>query len=82
MICPHCGELTPPGPLDVRNCAPQSSARNDNSLTMLSRLVRWMLAWRQGTRPRPPGASPLRGTFHARIRESPDEGAALRSRET
>lgn len=26
MFCPHCGELAPPGPLDVRESAPQSPA--------------------------------------------------------
>lgn len=23
MFCEHCGELAPPGPLDVRGCAPR-----------------------------------------------------------
>ena len=50
MICPHCGELAPPGPLDVRNCAPRLSARSDTSLTMLSRVLRWLLARRQRMR--------------------------------
>lgn len=50
MICPHCGELAPPGPLDVRNCAPRLSARNDTSLPILSRLLRWLPARPQGMR--------------------------------
>lgn len=42
MICPHCGELASPGPLDVRQCAPRPSARNSTSSTMLARLKQWL----------------------------------------
>ena len=66
MICPHCGELAPPGPLDVRNCAPRLSARSDTSWTMLSRVLRWLLARRQRMRNcclRPRSAPPLHGNI-------------------
>lgn len=85
MICPHCGELTPPGPLDVRNCAPRSSARNNTSLGAISRLLRSLLAWRQRMRNLLPTTAksslPCAGTFPVRIGEFPDDGARPRPRE-
>ena len=40
MFCPQCGELAPPGPLDVRECAPRPNTRSRVSLTMLVRLMK------------------------------------------
>ena len=35
MICPYCSELGPPGPLDVRSCAPRLGTRSNPRLGLL-----------------------------------------------
>ena len=43
MLCEHCGELTPPGPLDVRGCAPRPKSGSNfvklMSAGLISRLI-------------------------------------------
>lgn len=40
MFCPHCGEPAPPGPLDVRNCAPRSRVSTESFKSRLLKF-RW-----------------------------------------
>ena len=43
MICPECGDFTPPGPLDVRLSAPSLNLRREPAAAdagMLSRLLK------------------------------------------
>ena len=43
MICPECGDFTPPGPLDVRLSAPSLNLRRETAAAdagMLSRLLK------------------------------------------
>lgn len=42
MLCPECGDLAPPGPLDVRKCAPQFQSRKRLSPSISSRILRWL----------------------------------------
>ena len=43
MFCEHCGELAPPGPLDVRGCAPRPKSGSNfvklMSAGLMSRLI-------------------------------------------
>lgn len=47
MFCPHCGEPAPPGPLDVRNCAPRSRVSTEpfKSTLFKFRWVRFIYAF-------------------------------------
>lgn len=38
MLCPECGEAAPPGPLDVRKCAPGSQTCKSRQRRLFSQI--------------------------------------------
>lgn len=80
MICPECGELTPPGPLDVRGCAPRACAREEMSPSILSALLLELRRVRNGFGGVAQSPRARRETFQPRVHESREEDACNGSR--
>jgi hypothetical protein len=75
MFCPECGEPAPPGPLDVRRCAPRLYAKNDASLSILSRFLAWLHGLRNDFGESAKSSRACTGTFQPPNRESAQKDA-------